>query len=157
MITNNAILSYPAIFEPRKTLSGKRKYSCTLLFNKTDTEAVAALYRAVELTIFRGAKTGWNMNFTKSLHLPIRDGDKEMKINNKIDPLYAGKVFISCSNDSAPGVIALGGRKLTDRTKLHTGSIVRANLIPCLYKCPDGVSLFWRLDNIMLIINNPPG
>ena len=54
MITNECIISYPALFEPKVNPSGALKYSCSLLFDKEDTDSIAALTKAVDAAIIKG-------------------------------------------------------------------------------------------------------
>ena len=151
MITGECIISYPALFEPKVNPSGAMKYSCSLLFEKMDTEAIASLTKAIDIAILKGKETKWSGKLPKFRYQPLRDGDEELESGDKTDFVYEGKVFLNCSSDTPPGVVDSHAKALMDQNKIYAGCIVRADVNPFPYKHSGNAGIGWGLNNIMLI------
>ena len=151
MITGEAIISYPAIFEPKENLSGKLKYSCSLLFDKSDTETIKALQAAIEKAIAKGQSTIWGGKLPNFRYEPLRDGDAELASGDKDDKIYKNKFFLNCTSDTAPGVVDSHAKALMNQNALYAGCIVRADVNPFPYKNSGNSGVGWGLNNIMLI------
>lgn len=151
MITGEAIISYPALFEPKANPSGAMKYSCSLLFDKDDTDTIAELTRAIDKAIARGKEAKWSGKVPKFRYQPLRDGDEELESGDKTDAVYEGKVFLNCSSDTAPGVVGPNAKVLMDQNKIYAGCIVRADVNPFPYKHSGNAGIGWGLNNIMLV------
>jgi hypothetical protein len=155
MITGECIISYPALFEPKKNPSGAMKYSCSLLIEKTDASAIATLTKAIDIAILKGKETKWSGKTPKFRYQPLRDGDEELESGDKTDPVYKGKVFLNCSSDTPPGVVDPHAKTLMDQNKIYAGCIVRADINPFPYKKSGNSGVGWGLNNIMLIADGP--
>lgn len=151
MISGEAIISYPALFEPKVNPSGALKYSCSLLFSKTDAATLADLKKHIDIAITRGKETKWSNKLPKFRYQPLRDGDEELASGDKTDPIYEGKLFLNCSSDTAPGVVGPDAKILMDQNALYAGCIVRADINPFPYKHSGNSGIGWGLNNIMLI------
>jgi len=151
MITGQAIISYPAVFEPKENLSGKLKYSCSLLFDKKDTTTVNEVKAAIDKAIAKGTATVWGGKVPKFRYEPLRDGDAEIASGDKDDAIYKGKYFLNCTSDTAPGVVDKHAKALMDQTKLYAGCIVKADINPFPYKNSGNSGIGWGLNNLMLI------
>lgn len=151
MITGEAILSYPALFEAKPNPSGALKFSCSLLFDKTDKKSIDELQKAIEWAIVKGKEKRWEGKIPKFRYEPLRDGDAELKSGEKTDPIYKGKMFLNCSSDDAPGVVGPDAKRLMDQTKIYAGCIVRADINPFPYKSSGNCGIGWGLNNIMLV------
>lgn len=155
MITGECIISYPALFEPKKNPSGALKYSASLLFEKTDTTSIAELTKAIDIAILRGKEAKWSGKIPKFRYQPLRDGDEELESGDKTDPVYKGKVFLNCSSDTAPGVVDAHAKTLMDQGTIYAGCVVRADVNPFPYKKSGNSGIGWGLNNIMLIADGP--
>lgn len=151
MITGKAIISYPALFEPKPNPSGAMKYSCSLLFDKSDTKTIKELKDAIDKAIAKGKEKNWEGKIPKFRYEPLRDGDKELADGEKTDAIYKGKYFINCSANDAPGVVGPDAKVLMDQTKIYAGCIVRADVNPFPYKNSGNSGVGWGLNNIMLV------
>lgn len=151
MITGQAIISYPAVFEPKANLSGVLKYSCSLLFDKEDAPTIKALNEAIDKATAKGLSTIWGGKLPKFRYEPLRDGDAELANGDKDDAIYKGKVFLNCSSNDAPGVVDKQAKALMDQTKLYAGCIVLADVNPFPYKNSGNCGIGWGLNNIMLV------
>jgi hypothetical protein len=151
MITPEAIISYPNIFEAKANLSGALKFSCSLLIDKSDTNGVKQLQDAVAKATIKGKEGLWKGKVPAFRYEPIRDGDKELASGEKTDPIYKNKIFINCTSDEAPGVVDAKGKPLMDQRKLYPGCIVRVdcNAYPYAHKGNSGVG--WGLNNVMVV------
>lgn len=155
MITGECIISYPALFEPKMNPSGVLKYSCSLLFDRNDTETLADLTKAVDKAIIRGKETKWGGKVPKFRYAALRDGDEELESGDKTDPIYEGKLFLNCSSDTPPGIVDSGAKILMDQSKLYAGCIVRADVNPFPYKHSGNSGVGWGLNNVMLVADGP--
>jgi hypothetical protein len=151
MITGEAILSYPALFEAKANPSGALKFSCSLLFDKSDTGTIEELKAAIDKAITKGKEKKWDGKMPKFRYEPLRDGDEELASGEKTDAIYKGKVFVNCSSDTAPGVVGPDAKVLMDQTKIFAGCIVRADINPFPYKQSGNAGIGWGLNNIMLV------
>lgn len=153
MITNECIASYPAVFEPKETLSGDLKYSITLLIPKSDTAGVELLRKEIAKAIEKGKATKWSGKLPKFRYEPLRDGDKELEDGTKEGKEYEGHYFInvSCNTENPPGVVGADARPLMDRQELYSGCVVRVDLRAYPYKNGGNSGVAWWLSNIMKV------
>lgn len=83
MNTNEIIipcrLSYANIWEPKQVNgTGDPKYSCCLLIKKSDTNALAAIRKAIEAIKTDPASLAkWGGKLPPKLKEPLRDGDED--------------------------------------------------------------------------------
>jgi len=151
MITCEAIISYPALFEAKPNPSGAMKFSCSLLFDKQDEKGIAELQKAIDKAIKKGKEKNWEGKVPKFRYEPLRDGDAELESGEKSDAIYKGKFFLNCSANDAPGVVGPDAKRLFDQTKIYAGCIVRADVNPFPYKNSGNSGIGWGLNNVMLI------
>lgn len=155
MITNEMIISYPALFEAKPNPSGAMKFSCSLLIDKSDTKGVKLLQEAIDKAITKGKESRWDGKIPKFRYSPLRDGDEELESGEKTDAIYKGKYFLNCSSDDAPGVVGPDAKPLMDQGKLYAGCIVRADINPFPYKNSGNCGIGWGLNNVMLVKDGP--
>lgn len=122
LITPKAILSYPALFEPKPNKKGELFYQCALVFPEgTDLSELKAAADAAGREKF-GAK--WN---PKTFKTPFREDGEE-----KGYP--AGSVFFNAKSKSKPGIVdryagADGKpRPIEDEAEVYAGAFVRASV-----------------------------
>jgi len=151
IITGLAIISYPALFEPKANLSGALKYSCSLLFHKTDTASIEALQSAVDAATAKGKVDLWNNKVPKFRYEALRDGDAELASGEKSDKIYAGKMFLNCTSNTAPGVVDQRAQPVMDPSIIYAGCIVRGQLNAFPYKNSGNAGVAWGLNGIMFI------
>ena len=151
MITGKCIISYPALFEPKENPSGALKYSCTLLFEKSDTKSIEALQAAIDKAIEKGKQNIWKGKVPKFRYEPLRDGDAELADGTKDDQAYAGRYFLNCSSNDPIGVVDAHAKPLMDQTRIYAGCIVRADINPFPYSNSGNNGIGWGLNNIMLV------
>ncbi len=151
MITCEAIISYPALFEPKENQSGVLKYSASLLIDKSDEKGIADIKKAIKKATDKGKAGVWNNKVPKFRYEPLRDGDEELASGEKTDAIYKGKVFLNCSSNDAPGVVGSDGKPLMDQNKLYAGCIVRLDINPFPYKHSGNCGIGWGLNNAMFI------
>ena len=122
LITPQAILSYPALYEAKPNDNGELFYSCALVFPPgTDLSEMRAAADAAGREKF-GAK--WN---PKTFKLPFREDGED-----KGYP--AGSVFINAKSKGKPGVVDRykgpdgKPRPITDPDEMYAGALVRASV-----------------------------
>jgi len=108
--------SYPRLFEP----NDKGKYTCCLLIEKSNTEALKLIEEGTTVAAKKGAAKFWSGKVPPTLKKPLHDGDAE----RPDDPAYANCMFINCSNKYPPQVGVwdeFGLAKITDERDLYAG------------------------------------
>ena len=90
--------SYPKFFEPDPE-SGK--YSCCIIIDKGNTEAIGLINKAIAAAAKKGAEKFWSGKIPANLKKPLRDGDEE----KTDDEAYFNSYFFNCSNKYAPQVV----------------------------------------------------
>ena len=88
--------SYPHLFE----MNDNEKYSCCLLIDKGNKEAIQLVEEATRAAAKKGAEKFWSGKTPANLKKPLRDGDEE----HPEDPAFAGQLFLNASNTYKPKV-----------------------------------------------------
>ena len=153
MITTEVIISYPSVFEPSADPSGAMKYSCSALIDKKDVKGVAELQEAIDKATAKGKETipAWKAKVPKFRYSPLRDGDEELEDGTKTDKIYAGKFFLNCSSNDAPGVVGPDAKPLMNQDALYAGCIVRLDINPFPYSNSGNNGIGWGFNNVMLV------
>jgi hypothetical protein len=148
LITPEAMLSYPAVYEPKATPSGELKYGCALVFPEgSDLSALkqAALAALEE----RWGSKARDMLQRKQLKWPFRDGAE--KDTQGYGP---GTTFINVTSKQQPGVVDRYARPdgkprpITDPSEIYPGCIVRASLRPFTYDTNGSKGVSFGLQNL---------
>lgn len=149
IITPTAILSYPALFEPRSAPDGKGdpKYQATLVF-PAGTDITALKKAAMDvLTEAHGAKADALVKQGK-LKLPFRDDGDEKGYPK-------GAVFINCRSKQKPGLVSRyndpktgKARIIDDPAEVYAGMLVRASIAPFYYDNSGNKGVSFALNNI---------
>jgi hypothetical protein len=124
VLTPEATLVYPSLFEPTAFKNEDPAYKATLLISKA--EDLKPMRNACRSAALR--KWGQNVQ-TQQLRSPIRDGDqKAMDENGNIDKtnFYFGNVFINAKSKWQPQIVNIYNEFITDENELYGGCIVRA-------------------------------
>lgn len=154
VITPEARLSFPALFEPQTTPQGKKKYSACLIFEKTAD--MAAMKKAALLA----ASEKWgdkapDMIKQGKVRLPFRDG------NDYADKRGFGPevVFMNVGSDAEknapPGIVDRfkdpktgKARVISDPAEVYPGCYVRASLSAFAYDTNGNKGVSFGLNNI---------
>jgi hypothetical protein len=121
-VTNKVRFSFVHVFEAAPNLSGKLKYSASILIPKTDKAGIAAFNKAFEeakqanISYFGGA-------IPKVLKGALRDGDLE-----KEDAVYAGHYFFNANSDLKPGIFDESSQAIIDPNEFYSGCYGRASV-----------------------------
>jgi hypothetical protein len=148
LITPEAMLSYPALFEPKPTPSGDLKYGCALVFQ--DGADLSALKKAALSALEErwGAKAK-EMLQKRQLKWPFRDGAER-----DAQGYGPGTTFINVSSKQQPGVVdryaGADGRPrpITDSSEVYPGCFVRASLRPFTYDTNGSKGVSFGLQNL---------
>lgn len=117
VLISEARLSYANVWEPKSINGSDPKYSCSLIIDKKDKEAVAAINQAIDIAIQEGAgKFGGKIPNKAALKLPLRDGDQERE-----DEAYQGCFFLNANSKVAPQIVDLKKRPIADKTEVYSG------------------------------------
>lgn len=147
IITPEAILSYPALFEPKEGMNGgEAKYSATLVFPKgTDLKELRAAAEAAGREKF-GAKYN-DMVKANKLKMPFRD---DVEGTNYPE----GTIRISAKDKSKPGIVSRYAgpdgkpKPVTDPAEMYPGCRVRASVRAFAYDTNGNKGVSFGLGNI---------
>lgn len=121
-VTNKVRFSFVHVFEPAENLSGKLKYSASILIPKTDKAGIAAFNKAFEET--KQANIGYfGGALPKNLKGGLRDGDTE-----RDDEVYAGHWFFNANSDLKPNIYDENSQEIIDPTEFYSGCYGRASV-----------------------------
>jgi hypothetical protein len=148
LITPEAMLSYPALFEPKRTPSGELKYGCALVFQE------GADLSALENAALAALEERWGgrakeMLQKKQLKWPFRDGAER-----DAQGYGPGTTFINVSSNQQPGVVdRYAGpdgkpRRITDLSEVYPGCFVLASLRPFTYDANGSKGVSFALNNL---------
>jgi hypothetical protein len=116
-------LSFAHIFEPVSVNGGDPKYSASLIIPKDDMKTIAAIQQAIKAAYDTGkSKFGANPPPLAKLKTPLRDGDEE----RPEDEAYANAMFVNANSNTAPGIVDLARKPITDSNVVYSGCFVRA-------------------------------
>jgi len=117
VLISEARLSYANVWEPKSINGSDPKYSCSIIIDKKDKEAIEAINQAIDIAIQEGAgKFGGKIPNKAALKLPLRDGDLERE-----DDAYQGSFFLNANAKVAPQIIDRRKRPIADKTEVYSG------------------------------------
>jgi hypothetical protein len=142
-VTNKVRFSFVHVFEPAANLSGKLKYSVSILIPKTDKAGVAAFNKAFEET--KQANVGYfGGAIPKTLKGALRDGDLERE-----DAVYAGHYFFNANSDMKPGIFDENSQEIIDPNEFYSGCYGRASVTMYPYDQSGSKGIAFGLNNVM--------
>ena len=121
--TGKVRLSYCNIFQPREDMSGKKKYSVTLLIPKTDTATLQKINDAIQAATQKGMGGAWGGAMPPQLPIPLHDGDG-VKENGEAygDECKGHWVITASANENhPPEVVDQNLNKILDQTAVYSG------------------------------------
>lgn len=142
VITPEATLSYPNLFEPRAGLDGQEpKYSTELIFaGGTDLGELKAAAQAV-------AVAKWGDNIPKNLRSPFRDGD----MDREGKPEYEGSTFISAKSKQRPVILYGPDRRQAEPDEVYPGCVARVSVTPFAYDVNGNKGVSFFLNNVWVL------
>lgn len=142
----NCRLSYANLFTPRSVNGSEPRYSCTLLVDKEDTQAVELVNGAVEAAkkLFK-EKFG---DYKGKLKSVVYDGDEDFPDDENCE----GKLVIRASSKKQPGIKVLDSGMLVDaldEDEVYSGcfAAVELNFFP--YNQPSSKGISAGLNNVL--------
>lgn len=125
VITGKVRFSYAHVWEPTAMEgSDNKKYSVSIIIDKTDTETIDKVKKAIAAAIEAGKTAKFGGKVPANLKTPLRDGDAE----RSDDEAYKGKFFMSASTKTKPGIVDAKGRPIQDETEFYSGCFGKASL-----------------------------
>lgn len=153
IITPEAILSYPHLFEPQVDRKGKEKYGCALVFPEgTDISAMKKAAVGVLVDRFGKEKTKELLKTQADDLLPFRN-DWEKK------GYPEGSVFMNVRTTRKPGIVSTvpdpknNGRPMVidDPDEMYPGARVRASIRPFWYDVDGNRGVSFALNNLQKV------
>jgi hypothetical protein len=128
ILTNVCRLSYANIWQAKSINGGVPKFSTSVLIPKSDTATVEKVKAAIAAAYAEGESklkgNGKSVPTLASLKTPLRDGDLE----RPDDEAYAGHWFLNANSNTAPGVVDLYRKPITDTSEIYSGVYARVYL-----------------------------
>lgn len=121
--TGKVRLSYCNIFQPREDMSGKKKYSVTLLIPKTDTATLQKINDAIQAATQKGMDGAWGGAMPPQLPSPLHDGDGVKENGEAYSDECKGHWVITASanENHPPEVVDQNLNKILDQTAVYSG------------------------------------
>lgn len=152
VITPEAILSYPHLFEPNAMDDGAEpKYSACFVF------PADADLKELKAAALEAAQEKWGSKAAKM----IRDGKLRMpfRTDGEEKGYPEGSTFINCRSNRRPGIVSTvpdpknGGKPsvITDDEEVYAGCIVRASVTAFAYDVNGNRGVSFALGNVQKI------
>jgi hypothetical protein len=145
------IASYANLIEPRADPQGKMKYSVSLLISKSRAKELEPL-RALALeiaTLKWGAKAKAILENAK--YPLIKDGDKKVDDEGKVDPIYKGMLVISSKTDRKPGVVDAARQPVFTDEDVYSGCLIRISGAIFAYDYQGNKGVSFGLNNVQVL------
>ena len=141
--TGKVRLSYCNIFQPREDMSGKKKYSVTLLIPKTDTATLQKINDAIQAATQKGMDGAWGGAMPPQLPIPLHDGDG-VKENGEAygDECKGHWVFTASSPETKPvEVVGPDKAPILAATQIYSGiyANIYVNFFPYNFQGKKGI------------------
>lgn len=148
IVTPEAILCFPNLFEPTSFEGSERKtYNCVLVFPKgTDLTALKALAKEAFAEKFPSGAKGSTRN-------PFRDGNENA---DEWGEHFRDATFIRVSSNNKPGVADRARQIITDPETVYAGQIVRAAIHAYGYDTKGNKGVSFGLDAIQIVRDGDP-
>jgi hypothetical protein len=138
-------LSYAHIWEPCAIEEGApKKYSASLIVDKSDKKSLAAIKTAIEVAKEEG-KVKLGGKIPANLKTPLRDGD----VDRPEDEAYAGKFFINANSSNKPGIVDKNKQDIMDRDEVYSGCFVYASITFYAFNTSGNKGIAAGLNHIM--------
>lgn len=157
MITPICRFTFVNVFEPKANLSGKLKYSCGLMFPKSDAAAIATVKEAIDDAIAVGISKGkFNAAQTKSraFRNPLRDGDQYYAeagddSSKAAREGFRGMYFMNASSDQPIGVVDKYASPILSQDEFYSGCWGHADIRMYAYSQSGSFGIGVGLQNVM--------
>lgn len=143
--------SYAHIFEPDSINGSEPKYSVSCIIDKSDTETIAKIKKAVETAKEEG-KGKWGGKIPANLKLPLRDGD----IDRPDDEAYAGSYFLNANSRQAPQVVDNRVQPILDQSEVYSGCYGRVSVTFYAYNSNGNKGVAAGLGNVQKLRDGEP-
>lgn len=143
--------SYAHIFEPDSINGSEPKYSVSCIIDKSDTETIAKIKKAVETAKEEG-KGKWGGKIPANLKLPLRDGD----IDRPDDEAYAGSYFLNANSRQAPQVVDNRVQPILDQSEVYSGCYGRVSVTFYAYNSNGNKGVAAGLGNVQKLGDGEP-
>jgi hypothetical protein len=143
--------SYVSVIEPRADQQGKMKYSLSLLIAKSRSAELNPL-RALALEV---ATAKWGAKaaaiIANAKYPIIKDGDKKVDDEGKVDPVYKGMLVISARTDRKPGVVDAQRQPVYTDDDVYSGCLLRASGAVFAYDYQGNKGVSFGLNNVQVL------
>lgn len=128
--TGKVRLSYVNVFQPREDMSGRKRYSVTMLIPKTDNDTLQRINAAIQAAAQKGMDGAWNGAMPPQLPTPIHDGDMPRESGEMYGEECRGHWVMTASSDEnhPPEVVDGQLNKILDQTAVYSGCYAHVNI-----------------------------
>ncbi len=149
VVTGKIRFSFVNLMSPRTDLSGKEKYSVTILLPKTDTVTKAAVDKAIAEAVENGKKGKWNGVVPPQIKHPIHDGDGVKQDGTPFGDECKGHWVFTASTSAdpkfpKPSVLNAQGQPILDATEVYSGIYgrVSCDFAPYVFNGTKGIGCY---------------
>lgn len=123
-------LSFAHVFEPVQDISGKTRYSASLLIPKSDEATIGKFKKAIADMLADAEVVQRLGGKTKGIRLPVSDGDEKCEENPKMYGAYKGCFYVNANanEDYPPALFDKHRNEIIDKSALYSGCYVQAIL-----------------------------
>lgn len=156
VITGLVRLNFPHLWEP-STVKGaqntEKKYSCSLIISKEDTETINKIDNAVNNAIAKGINV-FNNKIPQNLNLPLKDGDIEKPDDETLYKSY----YISAKSKATnkPNIVDIDRNPILNQSEIYSGCWVIANINFYAYNIGGNKGIACSLNDIMKVKDGEP-
>jgi hypothetical protein len=151
------IASYANLLEPRADQKGKLKFSVSILIAQTRTKELEELRKAaLEVAIAKwGPTKGPNILANQKYPL-IKDGNKKVDDEGKVDPAYKGMFVISMRSDRKPGIVMADAKTpIYDDSEVYSGCLVKVSGNVYAYEAEGNKGVTFGLNHVQVLKKLP--
>jgi len=156
VITGVVRLSYAHVWEARSINGGKPKFGVSLIIPKSDTKTIDKIEAAIQAAYEEGEGklkgNGKTIPKLASLKTPLRDGD----VDRSDDEAYADSYFVNATSDTAPGIIDLAKKPITDHSEIYSGVYARVSIDFYAFNSNGNKGIACGLNNIQKVKDGVP-
>jgi len=118
-----ARLSYANVHVPVKAMdSEEEKYSCSVLWPKTDKKTTEAVQAAIKAAAAAALATKWEKVAPKTYKdPPLRDGDEKFEEDPEKYKAYKGMYYVAAKSKEKPTLLGKDKKEIASKTDIYSG------------------------------------
>lgn len=150
VILKNVRLSFANLLEPKSINGGEPKYSTQVIIEKSDTENIENMKKAIDIAYKQGLESG-RLKRVKRDRLKTTLHDAEEKYDFNENPEYEDTLYINLNSKRRPGLINKYKDKTDDPEEVYSGVYANVSLNFYPYNTSGNKGVSAGLNNVMVL------